>query len=398
MDLSLLKGQNFIEIYAFDETGNESEHKKFTVNFDTENIKPKITLLNPTGFTDNNILVIDKEMSELPLSVMVSSQFPLTDVFVSHVNVPVSIPLSNTKNNTFEGVIQLPMSEIISVSIVAKDIHNTTEVMYLNLKRREETDPFADIDKNPPITGNNCEDCYALIIGNAEYDKQKSLFNSLPYVKNDAIVFRNYLINTFGVPSLNIQVANSIGAMDFMNEINNFTKKIENHPNGKFLFYYSGHGAVNNKQIPYFVPIDYSESSDNYGFMENIIVENIIYKMLMANPEKLTVILDMCYSGKQGKGVNVGTYNFDFSGQVVVFTASETDAYSFQRRNHSLFTYAFLKNIQESNGDISYKELAAKTQQTINEIIEYEKLNFNQKSKVIPSSILDDEWENWRFF
>ena len=398
VDLSLLKGENFIEIYAFDEVGNESEHEKITVIFEPDAAKPQITLLNPTGLSDDNILIIDKDLKELPVSVVVNSHFPINDVSISYVNVPVSIPLTISQKNTFNGVIKLPMSEIISISIVAKDIHNTTEVFMLSIKRRKETDPFLDIDNNFPVTGKKCDSCYALIIGNAEYNKQKSLFNSLPYVKNDAEIFQKYLINTYGVPSLNIQLANNVGLVDFMNEINNFTRKIENHPNGKFLFYYSGHGAISKNETPYFVPVDYSESTDSYNFFENLFIESVIHKMLIASPARLTVILDMCYSGKEGKGVSVGTYNFDFSGQVVIFTAAESEAYSFQRRNHSLFTYALLKNIQESNGNITYKELSQKTQQTINNIIEFEELNFNQKSKIIPSSILDDEWENWQFF
>lgn len=397
INLNLIKGENNIEIYAVDETGNESDHKKYKINFEPQSAKPIITLVNPIGLEQNNTLAIDKDISNLPITVMVSSQFPISSVIVNYINAPVSLPFENTQNATFSGNVNLPLASIINIKITATDIYNSSEEFSFVLKRRENQDLFPDIDTDIPVVSNNqCDDCYALIIGNAEYDKDKSLFNSLPYAANDVDVLKQYLIKTMGIPSLNIEAPKSISTMDFLSAINNFLKKIENHPDGKFLFYYSGHGALNKNQDAYMVPVDYNEAYDVYGIINNLVVDSVVYKMLLAQPAKLTVILDMCYSGKDAKGVVVGqNSSFYFEGPVVVFTASEAEAYSFKRRNHSLFTYALLKTIHDTKGNITYKDLADETQKTINRIIEVEKYNFYQNVKVTPSSVLDDSWETW---
>ena len=396
ININLLKGKNEIRLNAFDETGNSSQPAEYIVDFSPEEAKPKITLLNPHGLSETHILYIDKEIKELPITVMVNSKIPINDVSITYVNTPVTIPLDNTQKINYFGSVRLPMSQIINMKITATDMNNTSCDFTFVLKRRENKDEFPDIDKDIPITGKKNPNCYALIIGNADYDQEKSLFNDLDYVANDAEIFKQYLIKTYGVPSLNIEFANNVGTMDFLALINSFTKKIENHPDAQFLFYYSGHGGIYENQSSYFLPIDYNESTDVYNIIDNLIVETVIYNILLAAPSKLTVILDMCYSGKGGKGVEVGNTDFDFDGPVVLFSASETEAYPFERRNHSLFTYALLKNIHDTKGDITYKELSVNIQTTINQIIEKEKLKHDQKMKVVPSTILDEEWENWK--
>lgn len=392
--LTLMKGVNNVKLTAFDELGNKSNEKDYKISFEPENSKPVIRLTEPTGLV-NNILKIDKTLENLPISVEISSLYPVSDVSVIYINTPVTEPLSNTQNTQFKGNIKLPLAPEIEISILAKDVHGTESMpLSFKIERNQEADPFPDIDQ-APVTGKRCNDCYALVIGNANYDENKSLFNSLPYAKNDAKVFKDYLVNTLGVPALNVTYVEDNKTMDFLNTINNFVKKISSKKNGKYLFYYTGHGALDKNQAPYLVPTDYNEANDVYGIINGLIIDSIVYKMLYAEPEKLTVILDMCYSGKEAKGVQVGDVSYSYDGPVVVFTAAEKEAFPFKRRNHSLFTYAFLKVLNEAKGDINYEDLADETQQTMQRIINHENIPIEQNMTISPSSILDDDWKTW---
>ncbi len=396
VNLNLFKGENNIEISAFDDAGNKSQTKQLRLFFEPQTAKPVITLLNPSGIDNDNVVWIDKKTENLPVSVIVSSQFPIANVSVNYINTPVSIPLENIQNLTFGTTIRLPITSLITVKIIATDINsNISDEFVLVLKRRENEDLFPDIDNDFPITNNKCEDCYALIIGNAEYDAKVTMFNSLPYAKNDAEIFSQYLINTFGVPSLNIKTYYNLGTKQFSDVLNLFIRKIEGNDNGKFLFYYSGHGSVKN-QNPYFVPVDYNEDLDNFRFINSLYVDSVVYDMLLAAPSKLTVIMDMCYSGKESKGYKLGENNFEFDGPVVVFSASEGEAYPFTRRNHSLFTYSLLKLIHDTKGNVTYKDIPTETQRIMNKIIETEEMPVIQKLNCKPSSVLDNSWESWK--
>src|ERR1035437_6420585 len=65
----------------------------------------------------------------------------------------------------------------------------------------------SDVDKNIPINNTSNENTFALIIGNEDYTSfQQGLSNEMnvEFASNDAQIFREYCINTFGVPKSNI--------------------------------------------------------------------------------------------------------------------------------------------------------------------------------------------------
>ncbi len=395
VDFTIVKGQNNIELFAIDETGKESKHYKFLVSFEPEKAKAEISVVNPKGITSQNKLTIDKNIKDLYLEIEVSAQNELREVDVTFLNGPITIPLKNLTKNKYAKTIQLPSSDLIAVKIEAIDIYgNKTPYSFL-LERTETIDPFPNIDNKVPFTNRKCDSCYALIIGNAQYDKEKSLYTSLPYSLNDAVIFEKYLIQTYGVNSDNIQLVKNAGSIDLLNSITAFIEKIDKYKNSRFLFYYSGHGAMKNGN-PFLLPIDYNQKNDDIGLAKNLTIDTIIYKMMLKSPKKLTVILDMCFSGKKdAKGIDFGNNSFDISGPVVVLSASKTEAYPFKRRNHSIFTYALLKSLYDYKGEITYGELQNIVQKNIDNIIEHENFLFDQKCDIQPSSILDDNWKNW---
>ncbi len=396
LDMTLLKGKNYLQIIAFDCAGNTTKSGNYTIDFNPEIARPTLALQMPKGLSESNILEVDKNTAELPILLSVNSKYPIANVSVVYVNTPVTQVLTNKFNSKFSGNITLPTADQITIKIIAKDIHGTESKPYkFIVKRRQNVDLFPDIDV-APIAGTRTENCFALVIGNADYNNQASLFNDLPYAKNDAQVFRKYLINTIGVPSANITYRENINTMNFMNTITNFVKKIEAYPNSKFIFYYSGHGALSHNYGAHIVPTDYNEATDNYGLIKFLVIDSVIYKMMEAAPDRLTVFFDMCYGGRTSKGVEVGTAEYSFDGPVVIFNASEAEAFPFERRNHSLFTYALLKVLNDTKGDLTYKELEIKTKEIMNKIIATENLPIKQEMKRFSSSILDDTWENWK--
>ena len=65
----------------------------------------------------------------------------------------------------------------------------------------------SEVDKNIPETAQKNPNKYALIIGNEEYSKFQTGLNTemnVAFARNDAMVFRDYVINTLGFPKDNV--------------------------------------------------------------------------------------------------------------------------------------------------------------------------------------------------
>ncbi len=120
--------------------------------------------------------------------------------------------------------------------------------------------------------------------------------------------------------------------------------------------------------------------------------------------KRCTVFLDACFTGGARnesllalKSVRIKPKTSLISGNLLVFSSSSGEESSgvYKEKNHGLFTYFLLKELKETRGNLTYKELS----DHIIEIVKLESINVNEKSQtpqIQGSSVIDNIWETWK--
>jgi hypothetical protein len=215
----------------------------------------------------------------------------------------------------------------------------------------------SDVDTHIPSAKNQNPDAIAVVIGNANYKKTKSV----RYALNDALAIKQYLIQAFGYKEDNIFYIEDANKSDF--ELMFGTKDqhrgklfnaVKKNKSDVFVFY-AGHGAPGLKdKNAYFVPVD---CDPQYIEISGYLSETF-YKNLSLIPAKsVSVVLDACFSGAnlfenispiviKPKGI-MGIKN----GNMLASSKDSEVSGWYNEKEHSLFTYFFLKAIQDPNAD-----------------------------------------------
>lgn len=262
----------------------------------------------------------------------------------------------------------------------------------------------ADVDKNIPETGINRPHAYALIIGNEDYTKYQPGLNSesnVLFALNDARTFDRYAENTLGLTKKNIfLLENAIGS-EMNREIERLAKLIEIEGGQAEVFvFYAGHGFPDETtHQSYLMPVDISGAN-----VTSAISLGSLYSKLTRSPAKqVTVFLDACFSGAgreagllAARAVRIKPNEEQVSGNLVVFSASRGDqmALPYREKQHGLFTYFLLKNLQETKGNITCNDLfeKVKSEVTLSAVREFGK---EQNPSVIFSPQVVDQWGTW---
>ncbi len=263
----------------------------------------------------------------------------------------------------------------------------------------------SDIDINIPFSTNINQNKYALIIGNEDYSSYQAGLNSesnVDFAVNDARIMKEYAKSTFGVPDENIIYLENAKTVEMARAIKTLSIIIKSS-NGKadILFYYAGHGFPDElTNEPYLIPVDVGGTDLQFA-----VKLSDLYTQLTEFPsQKVTVILDACFSGGgrnqslvAARGVKVKPKDNILTGNMVVFTASsgEQSSLPYKDKNHGLFTYFLLKKIQETEGNISYKELS----DFLGEQVAIKSAIINQKEQnpqTLISVTVKDQWYNWK--
>jgi uncharacterized caspase-like protein len=222
------------------------------------------------------------------------------------------------------------------------------------------------------------------------------------YASHDAEVFKKYCLNTLGVKEENMNFLINATAGSMNQKINKILKLMEKlGPDGELIFYYAGHGFPDEQtKEPYLIPVDVSGTDLSYA----LALEEL-YKRLGNTGAKATIFLDACFTGSgrnaglvAARGVRVTPKQEILNGNVVVFSASsgEQSALPYHKEGHGLFTYYLLEKLQESEGDISYGDLA----DYIDSKVSVTSININEKEQdpvVNTSEKVADSWRNWSF-
>lgn len=215
----------------------------------------------------------------------------------------------------------------------------------------------SDVDINLPKTGAVNPNGIAVIIGNRDYSKTKNV----DYAIHDARAMKMYLTEVFGFKEGNIFYFENATKSDFevvFGNKGNHEGKLYNavKPDLSDVFvFYSGHGAPDLKNYTgYFVPVD---SDPQYisitGYSSDVFFENLS----KVPSRSTTIVLDACFSGAdllEGVSpVGIKSKNFEsgIKGALLSSSAGTQVSSWYAEKNHGMFTYFFLKAIQDANAD-----------------------------------------------
>ena len=260
-------------------------------------------------------------------------------------------------------------------------------------------DTLPNVDINIPVTNRDNSDTYVLIVGNEKY---KDIVGVVPFAENDARIFREYCIKTLGVPER--QVRMELNAT--RNEISDGLDWLENlvrarQGKARIVVYYAGHG-IPIGETTYLLPIDGNPEKPD----QQIALNTLYGRLSDWNAASVTCIFDACFSGTRrngqpivqgGRGVAVKQKYDPVHGNLVIFSAagaSET-AYPYPEQKHGLFTYWFLKALQESKGKMDYKSLIEYLTERV--AVEASLMNRKQMPNLQYSESLKDTWFTWGF-
>ena len=262
----------------------------------------------------------------------------------------------------------------------------------------------SEVDVDIPVNTIAKTNTYALIIGNEDYSSFQTGLNTeinVDFAMNDAKLFKEYCIKTLGIPEKQVKLLINATSGQ-MNQgiawINNLSK-IENG-NAELIFYYSGHGLPDEQtKESYLMPVDISGSN----VTQAVKLTDVYNKLNEFPSKKVSVFLDACFSGgarNQGliamKGVKIKPKENMVSGNMVVLSSSTGEESSgvYREKQHGYMTYYLLKKLQETKGNISYKELA---DYVIENVKKETALNGkNQTPQLNYSSNVDGIWTNWK--
>lgn len=257
----------------------------------------------------------------------------------------------------------------------------------------------SDVDVNIPQTGANNDKTFAVVIANERYQREASV----PYALNDGNIFAEYCKKTLGLPDANVHFVRNATLNNIKAEVTWLEKVIDAYGgSAKVIFYYAGHGIPDEKsRTAYLLPVDGYGSDVSTGFSLNS-----LYASLGKLPSKsVTVFLDACFSGAKregdmmasARGVAIRVREGQPVGNMVVFSAAQNDetAYPYTDQQHGMFTYFLLKKLQQTQGEVSYRELSDYIVQEVkrNSIVKNGK---SQTPMVTPSAACSDEWQGWR--
>lgn len=257
----------------------------------------------------------------------------------------------------------------------------------------------SDVDIDIPMTADKNPNTFALVIANERY---KSTVD-VKYAHNDGKVFNEYLTKTLGVPSSNIRliedatISEMRSAIDWLKDVGGAF-----HGDIKLIVYYTGHGFPDEVTTePYLVPSDGSHLNNKTLYP----LKEFYNDIASVQAENAIIFLDACFSGSaHGDGMiamaksvqrkHADTYP---TGNLVVFSASKAGetAWTYDNKNHGMFTYYLLKKLKDTKGNVNLGNLS----DYVIEKVSQSSIVVNKKSQtpgVDPSPELDIDWKQIR--
>jgi WD40 repeat protein len=255
-----------------------------------------------------------------------------------------------------------------------------------------------DVDINIPFTTTTNDKTFVVIIANENYSEEVKV----DFAINDGTIFKEYCEKTLGIPADNIHFAKNATYGKLITEKDWLSNNLKAYKgDAKAIFYYAGHGIPGGQDQPaYLLPADGTSSN-----VSSALKLDDLYLTLTENPNKgVTVFLDACFSGStrdagmlsSARGTKLKPREITLPGNLVVFSAASGDetAWPYKDKQHGMFTYYLLKKLQETKGDVGYKELA----DYINDNVYKTAIKLNSKPQTPTTKAGSDAagWQEWK--
>ena len=255
------------------------------------------------------------------------------------------------------------------------------------------------VDTNIPKTNNVNDKTFVVIVANEDYESVATV----PFAKNDGNTFKKYCINTLGIPEKNIHLRENATLNNMRSELGWLKQVCEAYKGeASVIFYYAGHGIPDeNDKSAYLLPTD----GDGRYIQSGYKLDNLYQNLGSMLAKSVTVFMDACFSGSQrGSGMLASARGIALKskagvpqGNMVVFSAAQGDetAYPNNEQGHGMFTYYLLKKLQETQGDVTLKDLG----DYITTNVSQQSIVINSKSQtpcVTPASAVADSWQSWK--
>lgn len=335
---------------------NEEEGKADDVTVDI--ILPSGVLMVGGKNTQSFTTIKGKEAIDIPYTILVLDDYPAT-------TIPINIKIKEKTGK------------------YAEDWHTD-----IAIGQRLPYPDISDIDVDIPITFDTQPNTYALIISVENYDNVESV----PFANNDGKLFKEYCVKTLGVPENNIIFYNDITKTQFdvyKDKLKGLVSS-NNHPEKtKVIFYYAGHGIPDEKSQTAHLLL-----RDGFGNIPKSGVNlNQFYQQLSEiGSQSIYVFIDACFSGHKrdggmidaARGVAIKQKKEMPTNNMIIFTAAQSDesAYSYQDKQHGLFTYYLLKKFKDTQGETSLSELS----QYINSEVTKASIRLNNGKEQTPTT------------
>ena len=320
-------------------------------------------------------------------------------VIVDNINKAVS----NKWEFAYEGKLSIGDNNFI---IDVEDIYGNKTQHIISKKRNYE---YANIDRNVPDKNKKVPNRIGIVLGIEDYDN----IESAKYANRDAEAVNDYFTKRLGIDKNNIYYLSEntkslpqtipIRSL-FKTELKEKCNKIrKSFPNVEIIIYYSGHGLPDDEDISnfYLLPKDYNQKYEDtkISFNDDVLSE---IKKYIEDDDLLVILLDACFSGKKRGSDELIAYGAKPASlyitiqqafnNMIMFSSSSglQKSYSYDRAQHGLFTYSFLRALKEFD-TINMKELAnyiKTTTETISSIDE-ENIVEIQQPDVIPPELLE---------
>ena len=256
-----------------------------------------------------------------------------------------------------------------------------------------------DVDVNIPIVKSLSPTTFAIIFANEDYKNVASV----PFAKNDGLIFQKYCQKTLGIPSINIHYVENASYNDIRIQLAWLKDVCDAYDgNASVIIYYAGHGIPDEaSKSAYLLPVD----GDGRYVQSAYKVDDLYQQLGTMKAKSITVFMDACFSGSKreegmlasARGVALKAKSGVPQGNMVVFSAAQGDetAYPDNDEKHGMFTYYLLKKLQETKGNVTLQELG----NYIITNVRQQSIVKNGKPQtpcVTPSASVGTEWQSWK--
>ena len=218
---------------------------------------------------------------------------------------------------------------------------------------------------SPPKTAFSRPDAIAIVIGNKSY--QNKIIPPVKYALQDSSMVKRYLVETLGFSENNVILVKDATNLDLTKYFGNASdhkgilyNRVRKDKSDVFI-YYSGHGAPDtNTKKAYLIPSDADPSIIKLtGYSLDTLYENLAKLSKEKSPKSITIVMDACFSGAYNDGMLIENASpiyieatapaLTMKNSVIIASSKGNQISSwYPEKNHSLFTYVFLKGIKSA--------------------------------------------------